>query len=48
LGKSEGSKQLGRPRSRWENDIEIDLNEIIRMGVEWFQVAQDRDKWWAV
>ena len=27
-GKSEGKKPFGRPRSRWENNIKVNLTEI--------------------
>jgi hypothetical protein len=44
VGKPEGKRPLGRPRRRWEDGIRIDLNEI-GWGVEWIQLAQDRDRW---
>jgi len=28
VGKSEGKRQLGRPRHRWEGNIKIDLQEV--------------------
>jgi hypothetical protein len=28
VGKSEGKRQLGRPRCRWVNNIKMDLREI--------------------
>jgi hypothetical protein len=28
VGKPEGERPLGRPRSRWENNIRMDLKEI--------------------
>ena len=37
----------GRPRRRWEN-IKIDLQEVGYVGMDWINVAQDRDKWRAV
>jgi hypothetical protein len=44
-----GKRQRGRPRHRWEDGIRIDLGEIgWGGGVEWIQLAQDRDQWWAV
>jgi hypothetical protein len=45
--KSEGKKQLGRPRHRWEN-IKIDLQEVGCEGMDWINVAQDREKWQAI
>jgi hypothetical protein len=47
VGKPEGKRPLGRPRRRWEDGIRVDLREIGR-GVEWIQVAQDRDRWLAL
>jgi hypothetical protein len=44
VGESEGKRPLRRPRCRWEDGIRMDLLEIGR-GVEWIQLAQDRD-WW--
>jgi hypothetical protein len=37
---------LGRPRRGWEDIIKTDLKEIGRDGVDWTDLAQDRDKWW--
>jgi hypothetical protein len=28
VGKPEGRRQLGRPRSRWENNIKMDLRKV--------------------
>jgi hypothetical protein len=35
LGNSEGKKRLGRPRSIWEANIKMDLNDVVRC-VNWF------------
>jgi hypothetical protein len=48
LGKSEGSRPLGRPRRKWEDGIRMDLREIGLGGMGWIRLAQDRDRWWAV
>jgi hypothetical protein len=48
VGKPEGNKPLGRPRRRWEENIETDLQEMGSNGMEWIDVAQDRDRWWAL
>jgi hypothetical protein len=42
VGKPEGKRPLGRQWSRRENGIRMDLGEIRRRGVEWFQLAQDK------
>jgi hypothetical protein len=43
-----GKIPLERPRHRWEDGIKMDLREIGWGGVEWIQLAQDRDRWRAV
>jgi hypothetical protein len=47
-GKLEGKRLLGRPRSRWEDDIKIDHREIGWGGMDWIHMAQDRDQWQAL
>jgi hypothetical protein len=44
VGKLEGKRPLGRPRHRWEDGIRPDRKEIGYGGVEWIQLAQDRDR----
>jgi hypothetical protein len=44
VGKPEGKRPLGRPRRRWEDNIKMDLREIWG-GVDWIDLAQDRDQW---
>ena len=38
----------GEPRSRWKDNIEMDLQEMGREGMDWIGLAQDRDKWRAL
>jgi hypothetical protein len=45
VGKPEGKRPLGRPRRRWVDNIKIDLREIGLDGVDWIDMAQDRDQW---
>jgi hypothetical protein len=45
LGKSEGRRQLGRPRRRWEDNIKIDLREVECGGMDWIELAHDTDRW---
>jgi hypothetical protein len=45
VGKPEGKRPLGRPRRRWVDNIEMDLGEIGWDGVDWIELAQDRDQW---
>jgi hypothetical protein len=48
MGRPEGKRPLGRPRSRWEEGIRMNLREIGWGSVEWIQLAQDRDRWLAL
>jgi hypothetical protein len=48
VGKPEGKRPLGRPRSRWVDNIKMDLLEIGWGGVDWIGLSQDRDKWRAL
>jgi hypothetical protein len=48
VGKPEGKRPLGRPRSRWMDNIEMDLEEIGWDGMEWIYLAQDRNQWRAL
>jgi hypothetical protein len=45
VGRPEGKRSLGRPRRRWEDNINIDLREIEIDGANWIQLAQDRVQW---
>jgi hypothetical protein len=44
----EGEKPLGRSRRKWEDNIKIDLKEIAWGGINWIDLAQDRDQWRAL
>jgi hypothetical protein len=48
MGKPEGKRPLGRPRCRWEDGIRMNLREIGWGNVDWFQLAQVRDRWRAL
>jgi hypothetical protein len=48
VGKPEGKRLLGRPRRRWEDNIRIDLRELGWGGMDWIDLAQDRDQWRAL
>jgi hypothetical protein len=47
VGKPEGNRPLGRTRFRWEDNIKMNLQEVGCVGMDWIELAQDRDKWWA-
>jgi hypothetical protein len=48
VGKSEGKRPLGRPRFRWEDNIKMNLQEVACGGMNWIELAQDRDRWQAL
>ena len=48
VGKAEGKRPLGGPRRRWEDNIKMDLQEVRYGGIEWLELAQDRDRWRAL
>ena len=43
VGKPEGKRPLRRPRRRWEDSIKMGCG-----GLDWIDVAEERDRWWAV
>jgi hypothetical protein len=44
VGKPEGKRPLVRPRSRWENNIKTDLQEVGCGGMDWIEPVQDSDR----
>jgi hypothetical protein len=48
VGKPEGNRPLGKPRRRWEDNIIMDLREIGWGGMDWTDLAEDRDHWRAL
>jgi hypothetical protein len=45
VGKPEGKRPLGIPRHCWVDNIKMDLRQIEWGGMDWIDVAQDRDQW---
>jgi len=48
VGKPEGKRPLGRPKRRWEDNIKKDLKEVGCGSMGWIELAEDRDRWWAL
>jgi hypothetical protein len=44
MGKPEGKGPLGRPRRRWDDSINVDLQEVGCGVMDWIELAQDRDR----
>jgi hypothetical protein len=44
VGKSERKRPLGRPRGRWVDNINMDLRDIGWDGMDWIELAEDRDQ----
>jgi hypothetical protein len=45
VGNHEGKRPLGRPRSRWKDNIKTDLQEVGCGDIDWIELARDRDRW---
>jgi len=43
--KPEGKRPLGRPRHRWEDNIKRDFQKVLCGGMDWIELAQDKDRW---
>jgi hypothetical protein len=43
VGKHDGKTPLGRPRRRWKDNIKMDLQDVGCGGLDWIELAQDRD-----
>jgi hypothetical protein len=48
VGKPEGKRPIGRSRHRWVDNIKMDLREIGWGGMDYIELAQDRDQWKAL
>ena len=46
--KPEERRPLGRRRRRWEGNIKMDIQEVECEVVDWIDLAQDKDMWWAL
>jgi len=48
VGKPEGRRPLERPRRKWEDNIKMGLQKVWCRGMDWIELAQDRDRWRAI
>ena len=48
MGKPERKRPLGRPRREWEDNTKMDLQELGCEGMDWIELAQDRNRWRAL
>jgi len=47
VGKHEGKRPHGRPRSRWVDNIKMGLQEVGCGAMDWIELSEDRDRWQA-
>jgi hypothetical protein len=45
VGIQEGKRPQGRPRRRWVDNIKMDLRDIGWYGMDWIDLAQNRNQW---
>jgi hypothetical protein len=48
VGKPEGRGPLGRHRRRWDHNFKVDFQEVGCGGMDWIDLAQDRNRWRAL
>jgi hypothetical protein len=48
VGKPDGSRPLGRPMRRSEDNIKIDIEEVVCGSMDWIDLVQERDRWLAL
>jgi hypothetical protein len=48
VGKPEGKRPLGRHTCRGEGNINMDVHEVGCAGMDWIELAHDRDRWRAL
>jgi hypothetical protein len=45
MGRPKGKTPFERTRHRWEDNLKMDLHEVGWGGMDWIDLAQDRDRW---
>jgi len=48
VGKYEGKRPLGGPGLRREDNNKMSLQEVRCGGMDWIDLSQNRDRWWAL
>jgi hypothetical protein len=48
VGRPEGGRPLGRLGRRCGDNIKMNLQAVGRVGMDWIELAQDRDRWRAL
>jgi hypothetical protein len=48
MGTPDGKRQLERQRSRWEDNIKMNVQDVGWGGMDWIYLTEDRDRWRAV
>jgi len=48
VGRTDGQRPLDRPRHRCDDNITMDLQDVGWRGLDWIDLAQNRDGWQAV
>jgi len=48
VGRREERRPLRRPRRKWEEDIKWNFKKYDTVGVDWIDIAEDRDWWRAI
>jgi hypothetical protein len=47
-GKLKGMRSLGKPTSKWKDNINVDLKEFVNRGLHLIDLFQDKDNWWGL
>jgi hypothetical protein len=48
VGRPDGKRALGRHRSRWEDNIKMNVPDMGWERMDWIDLTQDRDRWQAL